>query len=186
MMKTLITGTASAVAMIAVPTIAMAAQGSDEPATGVSPAPSFSTAKLMGVNVDYEAAAEGEAFAVPARNFKISATFGQPGYRWSTGHHTGLDFAGPLGSGVVAADSGKVVSAEPAGAYGNMVQIRHADGIKTRYAHLNSMEVKKGDQVKRGQRIGTLGSTGNSSGPHLHFEVLLKGKQVDPMRFLSI
>lgn len=140
----------------------------------------------LGQKVDYKAAAGKELLHTPARDFKISARFGDAGYRWSSGYHTGLDFVGALGSPIYAAASGKVVSAKPEGAYGNMVKIKHADGTRTLYAHLTSYSVQKGDTVERGQRIGSLGSTGNSSGPHLHFEVIRDGKPTDPELFLGI
>lgn len=140
----------------------------------------------LGQQVNYRAAADKEQFFTPARNFKISARFGDAGFRWSTGYHTGLDFVGALGSPIYAAADGTVVSAKPEGAYGNMVKIKHADGSRTLYAHLTSFSVKKGDTVERGQRIGSLGSTGNSSGPHLHFEVNRDGKPVNPELFLEL
>lgn len=188
--KAFVTGTSSAIALVALPALTMSAQAADKVATiptvTTVQSPALSTVELMGEKVDYEAAAANESLATPTRNYKISARFGQAGARWSSGQHTGLDFAAPMGTGIFAAASGKVVSAEPAGAYGNFVEIRHDNGTRTRYAHLNSIGVSKGQRVERGERIGSLGNTGNSSGPHLHFEVLIKGKQVDPMRWLSI
>jgi murein DD-endopeptidase MepM/ murein hydrolase activator NlpD len=86
----------------------------------------------------------------------------------------------------MAADDGKVVSAGPAGAYGNLIEIAHGDGTRTLYAHLSDMDVRKGQAVKRGQHIGDLGNTGNSSGPHLHFEVRDHGKPVDPAKSLNL
>jgi murein DD-endopeptidase MepM/ murein hydrolase activator NlpD len=118
----------------------------------------------------------------PTRNYELTATFGQPGASWSAGYHTGLDFAAPIGTPVFAALAGKVVRAGWGGAYGNYVVIKH-DDTKTLYAHLNSIAVEDGQKVLRGERIGTLGTTGNSSGPHLHFEVLKDGDPRDPMNF---
>jgi murein DD-endopeptidase MepM/ murein hydrolase activator NlpD len=119
----------------------------------------------------------------PTTNYDITAVFGQAGWRWSSGQHTGLDFAAPTGTPVFSALAGKVVEAGWGGAYGNHVVVKH-DGTKTLYAHLNSVGVKKGQSVLRGERIGSVGSTGNSSGPHLHFEVLRKGDPRDPQAFL--
>jgi murein DD-endopeptidase MepM/ murein hydrolase activator NlpD len=119
----------------------------------------------------------------PTTNYDITAVFGQGGGRWSSGQHTGLDFAAPTGTPVFSALAGKVVEAGWGGAYGNHVVVKH-DGTKTLYAHLNSVGVKKGQSVLRGERIGSVGSTGNSSGPHLHFEVLRKGDPRDPQAFL--
>lgn len=120
----------------------------------------------------------------PTTNYDITAVFGQAGGRWSSGQHTGLDFAAPTGTPVFSALAGKVVEAGWGGAYGNHIVIKH-DGTKTLYAHLNRVDVKKGQSVLRGEKIGAVGSTGNSSGPHLHFEVLVEGKNVDPERFIN-
>lgn len=119
----------------------------------------------------------------PTSHYRITAVFGQPGSMWSSGHHTGLDFAGPVGTPIVAALAGKVVQAGPAGAYGNFVVIKHKH-VKTCYAHMNSIAVRKGQRVLRGQRIGTIGATGNTTGAHLHFEVLRRGEQRDPRSYL--
>lgn len=119
-------------------------------------------------------------WVVPVKKFGISAVYGQAG-GWSSGHHTGLDFTAREGSAVLAAASGKVISSEYEGAYGNLVKIAHQGGITTWYAHLGSTTVKKGDTVKAGQKIGTVGMTGRTSGPHLHFEVRkgTRGKDSD-------
>lgn len=124
----------------------------------------------------------GDMFT-PTRNYKYSATFGQAG-GWSSGHHTGLDFAAPTGTPVFAALAGKVLQEDAGGAYGNHIVVRHDNGVKTLYAHLTSTKVRPGDRVLRGELIGTVGSTGNSTGPHLHFEVIKNGTQRDPMDFL--
>ena len=125
----------------------------------------------------------GDMFT-PTRNYRNTAFFGQAGGSWSSGHHTGLDFAAATGTPVFAALAGKVVEAGLGGAYGNHIIVRHDNGVETLYAHLNSTAVAKGDRVLRGQRIGAVGSTGNSSGPHLHFEVIKNGTQRDPAAFL--
>ena len=70
--------------------------------------------------------------------------------------------------------------------YGNEVVIDHGFGYKTRYAHMQNIDVKKGDVVSRGQQIGTVGNTGSSTGPHLHYEVIYRGKQIDPMSFMDL
>lgn len=118
----------------------------------------------------------------PTKNYKVSATFGQAG-GWSSGHHTGLDFAAPEGTPVFAALAGEVVAVGYDGAYGNRIIVKH-DGIKTMYAHLSATDVKKGDRVLRGEVIGRVGSTGRSTGAHLHFEVLQSGDQKNPAKFL--
>lgn len=98
--------------------------------------------------------------------------------------HRGLDFAGPAGSDVIAVASGVVVSAGKKGAYGNLVDVEHGNGYVTRYAHNQALLVKPGDLVKKGQVIALLGSTGRSTAPHLHFEVLHEGRRVNPAEYL--
>ncbi len=113
----------------------------------------------------------------PTRNYNLSARYGQAG-GWSRGYHTGLDFAAAPGTPVFAALAGKVIEVGYAGAYGNNIVILHDNGRKTRYAHLSSTNVKQGQKVLRGEHIGAVGSTGNSTGPHLHFEVFTgKGEE---------
>jgi murein DD-endopeptidase MepM/ murein hydrolase activator NlpD len=99
--------------------------------------------------------------------------------------HEGIDFPAETGTPIVAAASGKVVFAEWHPAYGKMVEIDHGNGLVSRYAHTSSVFVKEGDLVVRGQRIATVGSTGRSTGPHLHFEVRLNGVPQNPARFLQ-
>jgi murein DD-endopeptidase MepM/ murein hydrolase activator NlpD len=98
--------------------------------------------------------------------------------------HEGIDFHGDKGTAVLAAASGKVVTAEAHPAYGNMVEIDHGNGLVSRYAHASRLLVKEGDLVVRGQKIAEIGSTGRSTGPHLHFEVRLNGTPQNPARFL--
>ncbi|QPP07206.1 M23 family metallopeptidase [Streptomyces bathyalis] len=107
--------------------------------------------------------------------YELSAGFGNSGDRWSH-KHSGQDFAVPTGTPVKAVHSGTVVKAGPNGAgdgssYGNAVVIKHKNGTYSQYAHLSKLKVKSGQHVKTGQKIGLSGSTGNSSGPHLHFEI---------------
>jgi len=98
--------------------------------------------------------------------------------------HTGLDFRAATGDPVRATASGKVVSSGSAGGYGRMVEIDHGNGLSTRYGHLSEINVKVGDQIKIGQVIGEVGSTGRSTGPHLHYETRIDGEAVDPQKFL--
>jgi murein DD-endopeptidase MepM/ murein hydrolase activator NlpD len=98
--------------------------------------------------------------------------------------HTGLDFQADPGTPILAAAGGVVVVQEYHPAYGNMVEIDHGNNLITRYAHASATFVKKGDLVKRGQKIAAVGSTGRSTGPHLHFEVLADGTPQDPQKFL--
>jgi murein DD-endopeptidase MepM/ murein hydrolase activator NlpD len=99
--------------------------------------------------------------------------------------HEGIDFPADTGTPIVAAASGKVVTAEVHPQYGKMIEIDHGNGLLSRYAHTSQMLVKEGDLVMRGQRVATVGSTGRSTGPHLHFEVRLNGVPQNPARFLQ-
>lgn len=98
--------------------------------------------------------------------------------------HTGLDFPSEPGTSILAAAGGIVVTQEYHPAYGNMVEIDHGNDLITRYAHASRVLVKKGDLIKRGQKIAEVGTTGRSTGPHLHFEVLVQGVFQDPQKFL--
>lgn len=99
--------------------------------------------------------------------------------------HTGMDFQAEPGTPILAAAGGVVVAQESHPAYGNMVEIDHGNELITRYAHASQVFVKQGDVVKRGQRIAAVGTTGRSTGPHLHFEVLVQGVPQDPHKFLA-
>jgi murein DD-endopeptidase MepM/ murein hydrolase activator NlpD len=113
----------------------------------------------------------------------ISSSFGlrKDPFSSQVKFHRGIDLAAPEGMTVVPALPGKVVSAGYESGYGNTVLIEHEGGVQTRYGHLASINVKQGDVVTSENAIGTVGSTGHSTGPHLHFEVMRMGKQVDPM-----
>ncbi|WP_121745652.1 transglycosylase family protein [Streptomyces sp. E2N166] len=111
----------------------------------------------------------------------------QAGSSWSKGYHTGVDFPVPTGTSVKSVAEGRVVSAGWGGSYGYEVVVRHSDGRYSQYAHLSAISVKDGQSVGAGQRIGRSGSTGNSTGPHLHFEVRTGpgfGSDVDPVAYL--
>ena len=98
--------------------------------------------------------------------------------------HAGIDFRGPVGTPVRAAAAGRVITADVTGGYGNLVEVEHGQGIVTRYAHLSAFNVAPGQTVTPGTIVGLLGSTGRSTGPHLHYETRINGGPVDPMRFL--
>ncbi|MBC7325458.1 MAG: peptidoglycan DD-metalloendopeptidase family protein, partial [Moorella sp. (in: Bacteria)] len=98
--------------------------------------------------------------------------------------HAGIDVAAGTGAPVVAAESGRVSRAGWYGGYGKCVDINHGSGVMTRYAHLSTIAVEVGEQVSRGQLIGRVGSTGNATGPHLHFEVIVNGRSLNPVQFL--
>jgi murein DD-endopeptidase MepM/ murein hydrolase activator NlpD len=99
--------------------------------------------------------------------------------------HTGLDFQAETGTDILAAAAGVVVTQEYHAAYGNMIEIDHGNDLITRYAHASAVFVKKGDLIKRGQKIAEVGTTGRSTGSHLHFEVLVQGVPQDPQTFLT-
>lgn len=116
----------------------------------------------------------------------ISSYFGQrtDPFNGRTAYHRGVDFAGPAGSPIVAVASGVVTYSKDRFGYGKTVEINHGNGYVTRYAHNQRTLVAPGDTVQKGQSIALMGSTGRSTGPHLHFEVLKNGRAVDPMSFV--
>ncbi|WP_340161250.1 M23 family metallopeptidase [uncultured Hoeflea sp.] len=124
---------------------------------------------------------------IPAPGREITSRYGnrRDPFLGRLAFHGGIDFRTPTGTPILATGSGVVVHAGRNGGYGKMVEIDHGNGITTRYAHLSSVEVRKGDHVAIGVRIGKSGSTGRSTGPHLHYEVRRNGKAADPMRFLK-
>ncbi|SEW15963.1 Murein DD-endopeptidase MepM and murein hydrolase activator NlpD, contain LysM domain [Cognatiyoonia koreensis] len=129
----------------------------------------------------YRIAAERAPFDIPVKaNFRFTSGFGQ---RWGR-LHAGTDFAGPIGTPIYATADGVVTSAGWSSGYGRLIKIQHEFGIETRYAHLNSMRVSVGQRVSRGQRIGDMGNSGRSTGPHLHYEVRVGGTPVNPMTYI--
>ncbi|MER5835927.1 transglycosylase family protein [Streptomyces sp. NPDC002130] len=127
-----------------------------------------------------------QGFVAPV-NASLGTPYRKAGSSWSKGYHTGIDFPVPTGTSVKSVASGSVVSAGWGGSYGYQVVVRHADGRYSQYAHLSAISVRDGQSVSAGQRIGRSGSTGNSSGPHLHFEVRTGpgfGSDVDPVAYL--
>ncbi|MFF8261967.1 M23 family metallopeptidase [Streptomyces virginiae] len=126
-------------------------------------------------------------FVSPLDDSYVSTQYKAGGGMWSSGSHTGIDFHAASGTSVHAVGSGTVVEAGWGGAYGNNVVIKHNDGTFTQYGHMSSLNVSVGQQVTPGQQIGLSGSTGNSSGPHLHFEARAGsqyGSDIDPIAYL--
>ncbi len=123
----------------------------------------------------------------PIRSGYITSTFGfrKDPYRGRGAFHKGVDFAGARGSPVLAVAEGVVTFSGKQSGYGNLVEIRHNDGLVTRYGHCQKLLVSEGAVINRGQTIATLGSTGRSTGPHVHFEVLVGGKQVNPLTYID-
>jgi murein DD-endopeptidase MepM/ murein hydrolase activator NlpD len=126
---------------------------------------------------------------LPIKNGKVTTPFGKVGKHWSSGKHTGVDFAVPIGTPILAVADGKIENASWGKAYGKQI-VQKVDGGWVIYAHLNALRVKPGATVKKGQIIGESGNTGNSTGPHLHFELRDKirwtgGKALDPKEILA-
>ncbi|EPH43183.1 M23 family metallopeptidase [Streptomyces aurantiacus] len=127
------------------------------------------------------------SYVAPIDGSYVSTGYKTGGAMWSSGSHTGVDFHAASGTQVQAVAAGTVVEAGWGGAYGNNVVIRHNDGTYTQYGHMSSLSVSVGQTVTPGQQIGLSGSTGNSSGPHLHFEARTGpdyGSDIDPVAYL--
>ena len=127
--------------------------------------------------------------ALPIKNGKVTTPYKKLGKMWSKGYHTGVDFAVPVGTDVLAVADGKIEAANWGAAYGTQL-VQKVEGGWVIYAHLSKALVKAGDKVKKNQHIGESGNTGNSSGPHLHFEMRdnirwSAGKDIDPAKILA-
>ncbi|HEY9374799.1 M23 family metallopeptidase [Streptomyces sp.] len=127
------------------------------------------------------------SFRLPVAGSHVTTGYKAGGALWSSGSHSGIDFRAPSGSTVVAVGAGTVVEAGWGGAYGNNIVIRMNDGTYTQYGHLSAISVSVGQSVMPGQQIGVSGSTGNSTGPHLHFEARTSpdyGSDINPVAYL--
>ncbi|HEY9437066.1 MAG TPA: M23 family metallopeptidase, partial [Streptomyces sp.] len=127
------------------------------------------------------------AFHLPVAGSYVTTSYRAGGALWSSGSHTGIDFHAASGSSVVAVGAGTVVEAGWGGAYGNNIVLRMTDGTYTQYGHLSSIGVSVGQSVTSGQRIGRSGATGNTTGPHLHFEARTTpayGSDMNPVAYL--
>ncbi|MFD5497844.1 M23 family metallopeptidase [Streptomyces sp. NPDC001812] len=125
-------------------------------------------------------------YALPTSSYTVSSTFGQAGAYWASGQHTGLDFAAPTGTLIKAVHTGTITSAGWDGSYGYKTVLTLDDGTEIWYAHQSSISVSVGQQVNTGDVIGRVGSTGNSTGAHLHLEVHTgSGAGIDPMAWLQ-
>ncbi|MEU7050222.1 M23 family metallopeptidase [Streptomyces eurythermus] len=125
-------------------------------------------------------------YALPTSSYTITSTFGQAGSMWSSGHHTGLDFAAPTGTLIKAVHSGTITEAGWAGAYGYRTILTLDDGTEVWFCHQSSINVTAGQKVATGEVIGRVGATGNVTGPHLHLEIHPGGAPtgIDPMAWL--
>jgi murein DD-endopeptidase MepM/ murein hydrolase activator NlpD len=117
---------------------------------------------------------------------RVNSAFGSRRSPWSGApeHHYGIDIGSPSGTPIKAPAPGTVIAASTRGSFGRHVMLDHGNGVRSRYGHLNGIDVKRGERVEQGQVIGVVGSTGRSTGPHLHYEVIVDGKRVDPRGFL--
>ncbi|MFJ8826292.1 M23 family metallopeptidase [Streptomyces sp. NPDC102467] len=143
-------------------------------------------------NAHQAAAKKAASWIDPVKNYTLSAGYAQGGGMWASGKHSGQDFAVPIGTNVMAVHGGTVVKTGGNGAgdgpaYGNAVVIKHANGTYSQYAHLSRVDVHVGQTVSTGQHIAQSGNTGNSSGPHVHFEIRTTpnyGSAVNPVAFM--
>jgi murein DD-endopeptidase MepM/ murein hydrolase activator NlpD len=141
---------------------------------------------LISVPAGADDASEASVSEGEARVGRITSGFGQrrDPFHGSRRGHAGLDIAAPHGTPVFATADGVVTRANRWGSYGLIVVIDHPSGHETRFAHLSAIKVREGSHVRRGQLIGNIGSTGRSTGPHLHYEVRLNGVPLDPRKFM--
>jgi murein DD-endopeptidase MepM/ murein hydrolase activator NlpD len=129
----------------------------------------------------YRLAAQKAPFVMPVReNFRFTSGFGM---RWGR-MHEGTDFAGPIGTPIYSTADGVVTFAGWSSGYGRLIKIQHEFGIETRYAHLNAIRVQVGQRVSQGERIGDMGNSGRSTGPHLHYEIRVGGSPLNPMTYI--
>ncbi|MFD5041788.1 LysM peptidoglycan-binding domain-containing M23 family metallopeptidase [Streptomyces sp. NPDC058377] len=178
-----VSGSAEAAPSTSAPSAAKKAAPAEKTA-----APAEKTAAPAAETADSGASeSTGSGWAAPVENPNVTTQYRASGASWSSGYHTGSDFQAASGTSVRSIGPGTVVSAGWSGSYGNEVVIQHEDGMYSQYAHLSSLEVSAGQTVTGGQQIGLSGTTGNSTGPHLHFEVRTGpsyGSDVDPIAYL--
>ncbi|WP_405592997.1 LysM peptidoglycan-binding domain-containing M23 family metallopeptidase [Streptomyces sp. NBC_01092] len=153
-----------------------------------SAAKSATPKKAQKATTAAETTSTVNGFSAPLDGASLGTAYKVAGSMWSSGYHTGVDFAAATGTSLKAVGAGTVVSAGWGGAYGNQVVIQLADGYYAQYAHLSSLSVSSGQSVTAGQQIGLSGATGNVTGPHLHFEIRTTpdyGSDVDPVAYLA-
>lgn len=139
---------------------------------------------IEGQSID----AQTEPSLPPTESGYVSSRFGfrTDPFKGTKRHHQGVDFAGPEGTSIFSIGAGVISFVGVKGGYGNVVEIDHGEGIKSRYAHLKMVLVQQGTTVQKGDWIALMGSTGRSTGPHLHLEILKDGQAIDPLAFLKI
>ncbi|MFD3521604.1 LysM peptidoglycan-binding domain-containing M23 family metallopeptidase [Streptomyces sp. NPDC058653] len=156
-------------------------------AAPAKPAPAEPAPKADTTANEPAAQSADSGYTAPVDGATVTTPYRAAGGSWASGYHTGVDFAAASGTTVKAVGPGTVVSAGWAGSYGNEVVIQHDDGQYSQYGHLSSLSVSAGQRVSGGDQIGLSGSTGNSTGPHLHFEIRTGpsyGSDVDPVAYL--
>jgi murein DD-endopeptidase MepM/ murein hydrolase activator NlpD len=143
--------------------------------------------ELENVILGRQLSAEIKPSGRPVREGYISSYFGErmDPFNGEEAFHKGIDFASGAGTDVLAVASGIVTWAGPREGYGNLIEVNHGNGYVTRYGHAARVLVAVGDEVERGQAVAVVGSTGRSTGPHVHFEVVKDGRQIDPMAFVG-
>ena len=192
----------AALASLIAPGVAGAAEGGGAIVASAAAVETHTASATVGTATDQQARA---AFAVwkkldtpgvsaiaipsvqPVDRLTFTSNFGirSDPFRGSARMHAGVDISGPVGTPIYATADGVIAHAERMGGYGNMVEVDHGKGIATRYGHMSRILVESGTQVRRGQLIGLMGSTGRSTGSHLHYEVRIDGHAVNPAPFLT-
>lgn len=151
----------------------------------------FASWKSLDSGSGLVAAAPRTHVSIPSRmpvgGVRLSSDYGERTHPVLGGrrNHKGVDLAGPTGTPVFATADGIISKAERFGSYGNYIQIEHGGELQTRYAHLSGYEIKAGDRVRKGDLIGYIGTTGRSTGPHLHYEVRIAGQAVNPIPYMN-
>ncbi|WP_329378959.1 LysM peptidoglycan-binding domain-containing M23 family metallopeptidase [Streptomyces sp. NBC_01716] len=156
-------------------------------AAPAKPAPAEPAPQADATANEPAAQSADSGYTAPVDGATTTTPYRAAGGSWASGYHTGVDFAAASGTTVKSVGPGTVVSAGWAGSYGNEVVIKHDDGQYSQYGHLSSLSVSAGQRVAGGDQIGLSGSTGNSTGPHLHFEIRTGpsyGSDVDPLAYL--
>lgn len=182
-------------ALCAVAVLAMAAAPAVEPQPYLPDAEAAVEAEAVPVAPPVTAVVEAAgpvtrqiAFEAPVRGYRINSLFGlrRLGGEGKSRPHRGVDIAAPTGTGVFSSAEGEVIRTgyQPTG-YGRFIELRHPNGMTSLYAHLSRIDVASGDRVSGGERIGLVGSTGYSTGPHLHFEIKRDGVHVNPSRVVG-
>ncbi|WP_330458635.1 M23 family metallopeptidase [Streptomyces sp. NBC_00820] len=178
--------TAAAVAAAEKQSVDAAAKAEKEAATKAADSKADAEADAKKKAEAVRLAALAKQYALPVPSYTITSTFGEAGSMWSSGYHTGLDFAAPTGTLVKAIHSGTITQAGWAGAYGYRTILTLDDGTELWFCHQSSLNVSVGQKVSTGEVIGRVGATGNVTGPHLHLEVHPGGQPtgIDPMAWL--